>query len=148
MMQITELTPSPLGARIRYRVLRGSPLPIASPQSGAARPSAATAPPVVVETFPPSGATDIDSTLTELRVMFSKPMQDGRWSWTVWNKENFPETTGAPRFLADGKTCVLPVKLKPGKLYATWLNSDSHKDFADPEGRPAVPYLLIFETRK
>jgi len=108
----------------------------------------AEVPPVVVETFPASGATGVDPALTELRVTFSKPMREGSWSWTIWSEENFPEMTGPPRFLADGQTCVLPVKLKPGKLYATWLNSEQHADFKDTNGRPAVPYLLIFETRK
>jgi RNA polymerase sigma-70 factor (ECF subfamily) len=79
---------------------------------------------------------------------FSKPMRDGSWSWTIWGEENFPETTGAARYLADGRTCVLPVNLKPGKLYAIWLNSEHHHDFKDHEGKSAVPYLLIFETRK
>jgi len=105
-------------------------------------------PPVVIETFPESGATGVDPALTELRVTFSKPMRAGSWSWTIWGEENFPELTGPPRFLPDGQTCVLPVKLKSGKLYATWLNSEHQKDFTDTDGQPAVPYLLIFETRK
>ena len=134
----------------------GVPRP-SQPASGAAmvptgRASAEAAfarvPPVVAETFPESGATDVDPSLTELRVTFSKPMQDGSWSWTIWGEENFPEMTGQPHFLADGRTCVLPVKLKPGKLYATWLNSDYHQDFKDRAGQSALPYLLIFETRK
>ena len=105
-------------------------------------------PPVVVSTLPESGSTQVDPGLSELRVTFSKPMQDGNWSWTTWGEENFPELTGSPRYLADGRTCVLPVKLKPGKLYATWLNSEYHKNFSDRDGRAALPYLLIFETRK
>ncbi|NOS72889.1 MAG: protein kinase [Verrucomicrobia bacterium] len=105
-------------------------------------------PPVVIATVPESGADKIDPSLTELRVTFSKPMQDDSWSWTIWGEENFPEMTGQPQFLADGRTCVLPVKLKPGKLYAIWLNSDYHQDFKDRAGQSALPYLLIFETRK
>ncbi len=104
-------------------------------------------PPVVIQTLPESGAADVDPALTELRVTFSKPMRDRSWSWTLWGEENFPELAGQPRYLADGRTCVLPVKLKPGKLYATWLNSEYHKDFTDSNGLPAVPYLLIFQTR-
>jgi hypothetical protein len=41
---------------------------------------------------------------------------------------------------------VLPVKLKPGKFYATWLNSNKFKNFTDADGQPAVPYLLTFQT--
>ena len=57
-----------------------------------------------------------------------------------------PETTGQPRYLEDGRTCVLPVKLQPGRFYAIWLNSDQLKNFKDTNGTPAVPYLLTFQT--
>jgi tRNA A-37 threonylcarbamoyl transferase component Bud32 len=136
----TNLGPRALGARNvsrDFQLQRVAPVAVAS-----------KTPPVVINTVPESGASAVDPTLTELCVTFSKPMRDGSWSWTVWGEEKFPEMTGPPQFLADGKTCVLPVKLLPGKLYATWLNSDYHKDFTDAEGQPAVPYLLIFETRK
>jgi hypothetical protein len=42
----------------------------------------------------------------------------------------------------------MKVRLEPGRTYAWWLNSDKFKNFTDLAGRPAVPYLLIFETRK
>jgi len=107
-----------------------------------------SAPPVVVKTVPVAGTADVDPGLTELRVTFSKPMADGSWSWSTWGEENFPETTGQAHYLADGRTCVLPVKLKPGKFYASWLNSDKFHGFADRNGHPAVPYLFTFETAK
>lgn len=105
-------------------------------------------PPVVIQTTPESGVSDVDPALTELRVMFSKPMRDGSWSWVKLNEASFPEMTGKPRFLEDGRTCVLPVKLEPGRVYAVWINSDNLQNFKDWAGLPAVPYLLIFETRK
>ena len=40
-------------------------------------------PPVVVETFPVSGARDVAPGETEIRVRFSKPMTDGSWSWST-----------------------------------------------------------------
>ena len=105
-------------------------------------------PPVVISTTPASGASEVDPGLTEIRVTYSKPMQDGGWSWGLWGEQNFPETTGPPHYLPDGRTCVLPVRLKPGNTYALWLNSETLLNFTDTEGQPAVPYLLIFETRK
>jgi len=105
-----------------------------------------TAPPVVVTTQPMAGATGVDAGLAELSVTFSKPMQDRSWSWSTWGEENYPEMAGEPRYLDDGRTCVLPVKLEPGKFYATWLNSQKFKNFMDLDGRPAVPYLLTFTT--
>jgi len=38
--------------------------------------------------------------------------------------------------------------LEPGRTYAFWLNSENFKNFKDAEGRPSVPYLLIFETKR
>jgi hypothetical protein len=93
-----------------------------------------------------SCSIDVSPGLTEIGVTYSKPVQDGSWSWSTWGEENFPETTGSPRYLADGRTCVLPVKLEPGRFYAIWLNSDRFKNFQDAGGRPAVPYLLTFVT--
>jgi RNA polymerase sigma-70 factor (ECF subfamily) len=105
-------------------------------------------PPVVIQTVPQAGAADVDPALTEIRATFSKPMQDGDWAWCKWGEENFPELTGEPKYLDDQRTCVLPVRLHPGKVYALWLNSDYHQNFKDRAGQSAVPYLLIFQTRK
>ncbi len=116
------------------------------PGTTAGKISLTTAPPVVVKTVPVAGATDVDPALTEIRVTYSKPMQDGSWSWSPWGEKNYPETTGNPRLLPDSRTCVLPVNLQPDKFYAIWLNSDQFKKFTDTAGRPAVPYLLTFAT--
>lgn len=112
----------------------------------AAEVSLESAPPVVVKTEPVAGTANVDPRTSEIVVQFSKPMQDGSWSWSTWGEENFPEMVGQPKYAADGRTCVLKVKLQPGKFYATWLNSDKFKNFTDTAGRPAVPYLLTFTT--
>ncbi|MFO1514002.1 MAG: Ig-like domain-containing protein [Verrucomicrobiota bacterium] len=105
-----------------------------------------TSPPIVVKTVPVAGAAEVDPALAEIKVTFSKAMQDGSWSWSTWGEENYPETTGKPHYLGDARTCVLPVKLQPNKFYAIWLNSDKFRNFTDPGGRTAVPYLLAFRT--
>ncbi len=111
-------------------------------------PSVASMPPSVVKTVPECGATDVDPTLTEIQVTFSKEMTDQSWSWSQISDEAFPEFTGKPRYLEDKKTCVATVKLEPGKTYVFWLNSARFGNFKDTSGNPAVPYLLVFETTK
>ncbi len=104
-------------------------------------------PPVVVKTVPISGAVDVDPSLTEIRVTFSKPMMDKSWSWSTASKNTFPDVKGDIHYLDDRQTCILPVKLQPGKTYATWINSGRFNGFKDRDRRPAVPYLLVFRTR-
>lgn len=140
-----------------HHALAQARVPVAAPQRQAAPvkerapkngPSLESAPPVVVKSIPESGADDVDASLTEIKVTYSKAMTDESWSWSTWGQENMPKTTGKPHYEADKKTCVLPVKLAPGKFYAIWLNSSSFHGFADASGNTAVPYLLVFETKK
>jgi RNA polymerase sigma-70 factor (ECF subfamily) len=105
-------------------------------------------PPVVVKTVPEAGAADVDPKLTEIRVTFSKDMRDGAWSWATLSKESFPKADGKPKYLADKRTCVLPVKLEPGKTYAIRVNTEKFGNFKDADGRSAIPYLLVFKTKK
>lgn len=102
-------------------------------------------PPVVIKTVPVAGCADVDPALTEIRVKFSKPMQDGSWSWSTVAKDSVPHVTGSPRY-KDDRTCVLPVKLEPGRTYGIWLNSNKFKNFKGTDGQSAVPYLLVFQT--
>jgi hypothetical protein len=105
-------------------------------------------PAFVVKTEPPTGSTDVDPALAQIRVTFSKEMADGSWSWVTLSKETFPEITGKITYDKDRRTCIAPVKLEPGKLYAISLNSQKFTNFRDAGGRPAVPYMLAFKTRK
>jgi RNA polymerase sigma-70 factor (ECF subfamily) len=107
-----------------------------------------TARPVVIKTIPQAGATDIDSNTVEIQVTYSKDMMDKSWSWSQLSDETFPKTIGKPKYLKDKRTCVVAVKLEPGKTYAIWLNSDKFDNFKDTDGRSAVPYLLVFKTAK
>ncbi len=111
--------------------------------------SVQSTPPVVVATFPQAGDTKVDPATSEVRVTFSKDMMtENMWSWVIHTKETFPEIAGDVGYLADGRTCVAPVKLYPGRTYAIWFNSPdyTHNAFRDRANHPAVPYLLVFET--
>jgi len=136
LLQILGYTDDLRGVKIRYKLVQND------------KANAPSVPPVVVKTIPESGTANVDPGLTELRVTFSKLMRDGCWAWCKLDEKSFPELTGQPRYLEDGRTCVLPVKLRPGKVYATWINVDELQDFRDRAGQPAVPYLLIFKTKE
>lgn len=113
-------------------------------------PKVADAPPVVVKVEPSAGTDDVDAAkVTEIRVTFSKAMRDQSWSWAT--AENFGavvKATGNVGYAKDGKTFVVPVKLQPGTTYAVWINSDQFKNFTDKQGQSAIPYLLVFATKK
>jgi len=113
----------------------------------AASPTVDTVAPVVVKTVPEAGSKDVASGVVEIKVTFSKEMADGSWSWASAWKDSTPEGVGKPRYEADKKTCVLKVKLEPGKTYGYWINSQSFKNFKDQQGHSAVPYLLVFQTK-
>jgi RNA polymerase sigma-70 factor (ECF subfamily) len=105
-------------------------------------------PPVVVQTVPKAGDPKVDaSKVKEIRVTFSKDMMDKSWSWSQLSNDTVPKVTGKPHYAKDKRTCVLPVKLEAGKTYAFWLNSEKFGNFKDADGRSAVPYLLVFETK-
>jgi len=146
LLQVTGVAGNPFAVSVRCKLVRSAGAGEMEPALTLA--PATRVPPVVVQTVPESGAAEVDPALAEIRVTFSKPMRDGDWAWCKWGEENFPELTGESKYLDDQRTCVLPVRLQPGKVYALWLNSEYHQNFKDREGQSAVPYLLIFQTRK
>jgi hypothetical protein len=103
--------------------------------------------PVVVKSVPEAGSKDVAAGVVEIKVTFSKEMADGSWSWADAWKGSSPEIIAKPHYEADKKTCVLKVKLEPGKTYGYWINSQSFKNFKDRQGRAAVPYMLVFQTK-
>jgi RNA polymerase sigma-70 factor (ECF subfamily) len=134
--------------RISIAFLLATLLASANAVSNADELDVGSVPPVVVKTVPEAGSTDADPALTEIRVTFSKDMEDGTWSWSTVSKDSFPATSGRPRYEEDKRTCVLSVKLAPGKTYGIWVNSQRFRNFKDADGRAAVPYLLVFRTKK
>jgi RNA polymerase sigma-70 factor (ECF subfamily) len=148
------LAPHPLAAEQPREATQvtapADPAPVepADGQKAAKGPSVKDLPAVVVRTVPQAGDTQVDAKKTkEIRVTFSKDMQDKSWSWSQISDDTFPGDNGAPHYDKDRRTCVLPVKLEPGKTYVIWLNSERFGHFKDTDGRSAVPYLLVFETK-
>jgi RNA polymerase sigma factor (sigma-70 family) len=103
-------------------------------------------PPVVLSVEPKVGAKDVDPGLKEIRVTFSKKMTDKSWSWPTGNKYAAPKDNGPIHFEPGRRTCVMPVKLEPGKTYVIAVNSERFRNFKDEKGHSAMPYLLVFRT--
>jgi RNA polymerase sigma-70 factor (ECF subfamily) len=104
-------------------------------------------PPVVVRTVPEAGANDVPAGEYVIKVTFSKPMMDRSWSWNDAWQGSTPQMIEQPRYEADGRTCVIKVKLEPGRTYGWWLNSQKFQGFRDAQNHPAVPYLLTFKAK-
>jgi hypothetical protein len=108
--------------------------------------------PVVIKTVPTAGATDVDPNLKEITVTFSKDMIDHNWSVCQSTPpENFPEDSGTGEkmhYMADKRTCVMPVKLQPGRTYVLWFNRGNYMGFKDASGKSSWPYELVFETKQ
>ena len=103
--------------------------------------------PVVVKTMPEAGTKNVPPGECEIKITFSKEMADGSWNWASAWKDSDPESLGKPHYEADHKTCVMKVKLEPGKTYGYWINSQNFYNFKDAQGHPAIPYLLVFKTK-
>lgn len=112
------------------------------------KPSVEIMPPSVIKTIPQAGDKNVDPDLKEISVTFSKDMQtENMWSWCKQSSETFPKIDPKKiHYLKDKRTCVLPVKLEPGKTYIIWINSQRFRAFQDTRKNPAVPYLLVFQT--
>ena len=111
--------------------------------------SVETMPPSVIKTVPQAGDTMVDPSLKEISVTFSKDMKtNNQWSWIHYTLETFPEIDKNNIRYLDKRTCVLPVKLKPGKTYVIRVNTQQYNYFKDKNGKSAIPYLLVFQTRK
>ena len=110
--------------------------------------SATSVPPVVVKTWPEAGSENVSPGVKEIKVTFSREMTDESWSWCdVWDNSS-PESVDKPKYSADHKTCVMKVKLEPGKTYGWWINSQKFHGFQDNQNHPAIPYLLTFRTKE
>ena len=102
--------------------------------------------PVVVKTVPQAGSKDTPPGEFEVKITFSKEMADQSWSWTTAWENSGPDFIGKPHYDADHKTCVVKVKLEPGKTYGWWINSPKFHGFQDLQHHPAIPYLFTFKT--
>ena len=109
--------------------------------------TASSVPPVVIKTMPESGSQNAPSGEVEVKVTFSQAMTDPGWSWCPVRADSEPKLIGQPYYEADHRTCVVKVKLEPGKTYGWWLNTEKFHGFQNTHNVSAVPYLLTFKTQ-
>ena len=129
-----------------FRSADGVPTAISSIHFTTSGPKTETKAPTIVSLSPPNGARDGSLALTELRVTFNVPMGRG-FSW-CGDGPNYPATPGGkkPYWTDGGKTCVLPVELKPGWEYELGINCPSFRGFQSDEGVPLTPVDYTFKT--
>jgi beta-lactamase regulating signal transducer with metallopeptidase domain len=102
--------------------------------------------PEIVSLNPPNGTGDVSPAVTELRVTFNVAMSKG-FSWCGAGP-HFPATPDGkkPYWTDGGKTCVLPVELKPGWDYQLGINSQSFTGFQSEDSVPSDPVVYSFKT--
>ena len=93
-------------------------------------------------------AFHVNASVTAITVTFDTKMAAGM-SWTGGG-DSFPGIPAGKRatWSADGKTCTLPVELKPGHQYRLGFNSLSHNNFQSDFGIPLKPVRYAFGTEK
>jgi len=106
---------------------------------------AARAPKVVAMT-PANGATDVDPSLTEIRITFDRPMMDRCWA-VVGGGPHFPEITGEVSYDKQCTVLTIPVRLKPDWSYEFWLNRGKYDSFQSQEGVRLESVAVTFQTR-
>jgi hypothetical protein len=99
---------------------------------------------------PPPGATDISHELRQIAVTFDWEMQtENASSWVALPAHGlYPIVPGGeePRFDETGRTCILPVRLQPGAVYAIGINSVQETGFRDADGVAAMVFSWAFAT--
>src|SRR5579859_7141617 len=112
-IQNSNITPGfSLPALVRPRLIIAFALTVSSMLVGQAR---AQGPPHIVSTSPSAGETEISPGLTEITVTFDRDMGGG-FSWTGGGPE-YPGSPEGKPYWRDKRTCVLPVRLAPGRYY-------------------------------
>ncbi len=103
--------------------------------------------PRVVSMTPPNGVQNVDPDLTEIKIVFDRPMLDQAWS-VVGGGPHFPEIAGQVHYDAECKVLTIPVKLKPGWSYQFWLNRNQYDSFQSKEGVKLESVEVTFQTRQ
>jgi hypothetical protein len=116
-------------------------------------PTAESAPvseiPKLTSNTPADGEQAVDPTLTEIRLVFDRPMGQKGYSFTEnpEHPELSPKKTGKVGWV-DQNVFVVEVALEPNHAYAFGINSPQHMNFKSADGVPAIPSVVQFRTRQ
>ncbi len=116
------------------------------PEPSRTIPPAPNAPPRVIATTPRIGQTGVDPGLKAITVTFDHAMSP-TFSWTGALDRFPPGRPGGKPSWRGKRTCVLPVRLQPGRYYRVGVNSESHRGFRSVGGVPAALSVIYFCTR-
>lgn len=100
--------------------------------------------PKIVAMTPANGDTNVDPSLEEIEITFSRRMQSG-YAF-VGGGPRYPETTGRAAWGKKRTVITLPVKLKPNWDYEFWLNRGRFDTFRSEEGVRLKPVHVRFRT--
>jgi hypothetical protein len=101
--------------------------------------------PKVLSMIPANGAQDVDPGLTNVQVVFDRPMADKSWAF-VGGGPHCPKAGKGPHYDAERKVWTMPVELKPDWSYEFMLNSETYVGFASEKGVPLEPVSVTFKT--
>ncbi len=141
----SRLAVAALGGAVLLTAADGAGLLMAQETKVATVKPANTKYPQIVKTSPAIGAMDVKASLKEISVTFDRDMGRGM-SWTG-GPPHFPTTDKSRKAKwVDKRTCVLPVKLEPKKLYRVGINGESYRNFQSADGVPVPPAAIYFVT--
>jgi len=103
--------------------------------------------PVVHRTDPPMGDETVDPKRSALTLEFSMPLQKGSYR-VDRGPGTLPPIVVPPTLLPDRRRCTLQVRLTPGAVYTLGINVRTPKTFYSVSGRPAVPFVWAFATKR
>lgn len=105
--------------------------------------------PVVVRTNIKPFDNSVSASLDKITVTFDQRMMDKSWSFTTGptGRETYPKTTGAVHYDRMLRTCTMPVKLEPAKVYYVGINEGRFNNFKSARGVPAKSYAIVFATK-
>ncbi|MBN1786986.1 MAG: hypothetical protein JW806_01175 [Sedimentisphaerales bacterium] len=111
--------------------------------------------PFVIDSVPGLYTEDVNAAVTDsITIVFSEPMETTSWFYSSFSPMLMPKVTAPPVFDKKGLEWTLPVKLRPGKIYALSINcGDAAEEiknlqagFRNVSGEKSKSYVLVFAT--